>query len=79
MINSMVLLVASADPLGDLVGIIMWIARTLLLVIGGGGGLIMIVKGRGEEDPKLSLEGYGAIAGAGVLFAATFAVQSIFS
>jgi len=49
------------------------------LVIGGGGGLIMIVKGRGEEDPKLSLEGYGAIAGAGVLFAATFAVQSIFS
>ncbi|WP_303797341.1 hypothetical protein [Ruminococcus flavefaciens] len=79
MINSMVLLVASADPLGDLVGIIMWIARTLLLVIGGGGGLIMIVKGREEEDPKLSLEGYLAIGGAAVLFAATFAVQSIFS
>lgn len=79
MINSMVLLVASADPLGELVGIIMWVARALLLVIGGGCGLVMIVKGKGEENPKLVYEGFGAIGGAAVLFAATFAVQSIFS
>lgn len=80
MINSIALLAAlSADPLGDLVGIVLWVARTLLLVIGGGGGLIMIVKGKSDENPKLTYEGFGAIAGAGVMFAATFAIQSIFS
>ncbi|MBQ6252475.1 hypothetical protein [Ruminococcus sp.] len=78
MINSMVLLAASTDPLGDLVGIVLWIARTLLLIIGGGGGLIMIVKGKTDENPKFIYEGLGAIAGAGVMFAATFAVASIF-
>jgi len=77
--NSIALLEASTDPLGDLVNIVLWVARTLLLVIGGGGGLIMIVKGKADENPKLSYEGIGAIAGAGVMFAATFAIQSIFS
>ena len=77
MMNSMVLLVAS-DPLGELVSIIMWVARTLLLVIGGGCGLVMIVKGKAEENPKLSLEGYGAIGAAAVLFSATFVVANIF-
>ncbi|WP_303819198.1 hypothetical protein [Ruminococcus flavefaciens] len=79
MMNSIALLAASTDPLGDLVGIVLWVARTLLLVIGGGGGLIMIVKGKSDENPKLTYEGFGAIAGAGVMFAATFAIQSIFS
>jgi len=79
MMNSIALLEASTDPLGDLVNIVLWVARTLLLVIGGGGGLIMIVKGKADENPKLSYEGIGAIAGAGVMFAATFAIQSIFS
>lgn len=78
MIDSMVLLVAYADPLGDLVDIIMWIARCILLAIGGGGGLIMIVKGKSDENPKLTYEGFGAIAGAAAMFAATFAVASIF-
>lgn len=84
MMNSIALLAvsaeaASADPLGDLVGIIMWVARCLLLAIGGGGGLIMIVKGRTDENPKLTYEGIGAIAGAAIMFVASFAIQGIFS
>lgn len=76
--NSLMLL-AATDPLGELVGIIMWVARCLVLLIGGGGGLVMIVKGKSDENPKLSTEGYFAIGAAAVLFSATFAVQSIFS
>lgn len=76
--NSLMLLAAS-DPLGELVGIIMWVARCLVLLAGGGGGLFMIVKGKSDENPKLSTEGIFAIVAAAILFSATFAVQSIFS
>ena len=76
--NSLMLLAAS-DPLGELVGIIMWVARCLVLLVGGGGGLFMIVKGKSDENPKLSTEGIFAIVAAAILFSATFAVQSIFS
>jgi len=76
--NSLMLL-AATDPLGELVGIIMWVARCLVLLVGGGGGLFMIVKGKSDENPKLSTEGIFAIVAAAILFSATFAVQSIFS
>lgn len=76
--NSLMLL-AATDPLGELVGIIMWVARCLVLLVGGGGGLVMIVKGKSDENPKLSTEGIFAIVAAAILFSATFAVQSIFS
>ena len=39
----------------------------------------MIVKGKSDENPKLSTEGIFAIVAAAILFSATFAVQSIFS
>ena len=76
--NSLMLL-AATDPLGELEGIIMWVARCLVLLVGGGGGLFMIVKGKSDENPKLSTEGIFAIVAAAILFSATFAVQSIFS
>jgi predicted tellurium resistance membrane protein TerC len=74
----MTIMLLAANPLGELVDIIMWIARSLLLLVGGGGGLIMIVKGKQEENPKLTTEGYMAIGVSAIIFAATFAVASIF-
>ena len=66
------------NPIGELVDVIMWIARCLLLVVGGGFGLVMIVKGKTDEDPKKFAEGILAVVGAAVMFAATFAVAAIF-
>ena len=63
--NSLMLL-AATDPLGELVGIIMWVARCLVLLVGGGGGLFMIVKGKSDENPKLSTEGIFAIVSAAI-------------
>ena len=80
--NSIALLAASTDPLGDLVSIVLWVARTLLLVIGGGGGLIgklstlsevmggLIGKGEGlagSISDKL-MPVLGATPGAGLTF-----------
>ena len=81
MYNALVIIAAEeipADPLSSLIGIIFWIARCVLLLFGGGGGLFMIVKGKTEENPRDTQEGFLALAGAAVLFAATFAVEAIF-
>lgn len=37
-----------------------------------------VVKGKTEENPRDTQEGFFALGGAAVLFAATFAVESIF-
>lgn len=79
MTNLSLLLLAATDPLGELVGIIMWIARFLVLFVGGGVGLYFIVNGKAEENPKKTYEGYLSIVGAGLLFGASFAVEKIFS
>lgn len=67
------------DPMGDLVGIIMWIARVLLIVIGGGYGVYSIVRSQTDENPKQFAEGVTSIIAAAVLFAASFAVEAVFS
>lgn len=67
------------NPLSDLIGILFWVARSILLLLGGGGGLFMIVKGKTEENPRDTQEGFLALVGAGVLIAATFPLQLIFT
>ena len=72
------ILILAANPIGELIDIIMWVARCLLLVVGGGVGLVYIVKGKTDENPKTFTDGVLSISAAGVLFAATFAVAQIF-
>ena len=79
MTNLSLLLLAASDPLGELVEIIMWVARCLILFVGGGVGFYFIVNGKGEENPKKTYEGYLSIVAAGLIFGATFAVEKIFS
>lgn len=64
--------------IGELTGILFWIARVVILAVGGGVSLVKIVKGKSDENPKETNEGLVIIASAGVIFAATFAVQAIF-
>lgn len=65
--------------IGELVAILFWIARVVIIVVGGGISLIKIVKGKSDENPKEVNEGLAILASTGVIFAATFAVQAIFS
>lgn len=79
MYNALVIIAAEEiEPLTELLGILFWVARCILLLLGGGGGLFMIVKGKTEENPRDTQEGFFALCGAGVLFAATFAIEAIF-
>lgn len=75
----MTLAVMATDPLGSLTGIIMNIARALIIFAGGGVGLFFIVKGRADENPKEVYEGFLSIIAAGALVAGTYAVQNLFS
>lgn len=72
-------IIAATDyGIGELTAILFWIARAVVIAVGGGVGLIMITKGKSDENPKEMNEGLVIIASAGVIFAATFAVQAIF-
>lgn len=62
-----------------LVNDLMNVARTLIILVGGGVGLVKIVKGKTDENPKDFAEGLAAVVIAGVLFAATFAIEKIFT
>ena len=64
--------------IGNLTAILLWIARAVIIAIGGGFGLVKITKGKSDENPKEMNEGFSIIAAAGIIFAATFAVQAIF-
>lgn len=64
--------------ISDLLAILFYVARVLILAVGGGIGIIKMVKGKSDENPRDFYEGIIVVAAAGVLFAATFGVQAIF-
>ncbi|MGN0676479.1 MAG: hypothetical protein ACI4K5_01890 [Ruminococcus sp.] len=65
--------------MSELINILFWIARIVILTAGSGVGLIKIVKGRADENPRDFQEGLTILVGSGVVFGATFAIQKIFS
>lgn len=70
--------IAAADyGIGKLVDILLWLARALIIAVGGGVSLVKIVKGKSDENPKETNEGLVLLVSAGIIFAATFAVQTI--
>lgn len=70
---------ASADyGIGNIANILFWIARCVIIAVGGGVSIVKIVKGKADENPRDMNEGLTVLGAAGVVFAATFAIQAIF-
>lgn len=67
------------QEVGYLTSLLLGIARALILVAGGAVGIYKVVKGRSDENPKEFHEGLIIVGAAGVLFAATYGVEVIFS
>lgn len=65
--------------MSELINILFWIARIVILTVGSCVGLIKIVKGRADENPRDFQEGLTILVGSGAIFGATFAIQKIFS
>lgn len=63
---------------GKLANILFWIARAVVVAVGGGVGIVKIVKGKSDENPRDTYDGLAILGAAGVIFAATFAIQAIF-
>ena len=63
--------------LDQLIGILFWVARILIITIGGGYGIIQIVQGKSDDDPRKFREGLTYIIAAGAMFSATFAIKAI--
>ena len=64
--------------LTDLVNLLMWIARCLVLLVFGATGIVKIMKGQEEERPEMRTEGIALVIAGAVLFSATFALAGIF-
>lgn len=65
--------------IADLTSIVMNAARVLIIAAGGAIGIVKIVKGKSDENPREFNEGLIILGATGVVFAATFAVQGIFT
>lgn len=62
----------------DLVNLLMWVARCLVLLVFGSTGIVKVMKGQETENPSLRTEGIALVIAGGVLFSATFALAGIF-
>ena len=62
----------------DLINLLMWIARSLVLLVFGSTGIVKIMKGQEEENPNMRTEGIALVIAGAVLFSATFALAGIF-
>ena len=70
--------VPSDYGMGDLVDILFWLGRALVVAVGGGIGLVKITNGKTNEDPKEVNQGLASLVAGGVIFAATFAIEAAF-
>lgn len=70
--------VPSDYGMGDLVDILFWLARVLVIAVGGGVGLYKITSGKSNEEPKETNQGFISLAAGGIIFAATFAIEAAF-
>lgn len=61
----------------DMVGIVFWIVRIIVLLIGGAPGIIKIVQGQADENPRDRNAGLAVIGITGAAFAATFVVEKL--
>lgn len=62
----------------DLVNLLMWIARSLVLLVFGSTGIVKIMKGQESENPNMRTEGITLVIAGAALFSATFALAGIF-
>lgn len=62
----------------DLVNLLMWLARCLVLLVFGATGIVKIMKGQQDENPNLRTEGITLVIAGAALFSATFALAGIF-
>lgn len=75
----------NADPTGvggsttmkNMVSIVFWIVRILVLLIGGVPGIIKVVQGQSDENPRDRNAGLATIGITGAAFAASFAVEKL--
>lgn len=69
--------ITSTSTMTDMVGIVFWIVRVIVLLIGGVAGIPKIVQGQADENPRDRNNGLATIGIAGAAFAATFGIENI--
>lgn len=67
--------VNKTSTMTNMVAIVFWVLRVIILLIGGVAGLPKIVQGQADENPRDRNNGLATIGIAGACFAATFAIE----
>ena len=70
-------LLTATNPIQELTSILLWVARTLIILFFGSVGTIKVVKGTADENPTERGLGFAMIGGAGVVVAMTFAIENL--
>lgn len=67
--------VNKTSTMTNMVAIVFWVLRVIILIIGGVSGLPKVVQGQADENPRDRNNGLATIGIAGAAFAATFAIE----
>lgn len=70
-------LTATTNPIEELTSILLWVARTIIVLLFGSVGTVKIVKGSADENPTERGQGFAILGGTGVVFAMTFAIENL--
>lgn len=69
--------VSSTATMTNMVSIVFWVVRILIILIGGVPGIIKVVQGQADENPRDRNAGFATIGITGVAFAASFAIKAL--
>lgn len=63
--------------MGNMVGLVFWAVRVLVLLVGGVPGVMKVVQGQADENTKDRNQGLATLGITGAAFAASFVVESL--
>lgn len=69
--------VGGSGTMDNMVAIVFWVVRILVLLIGGVPGIIKIVQGQADENPRDRNAGLATIGITGAAFAGSFAIEAL--
>lgn len=69
--------VGGSGTMDNMVSIVFWVVRILVLLIGGVPGIIKVVQGQADENPRDRNAGLATIGITGAAFAGSFAIEAL--
>lgn len=69
--------IGGTNTMNNMINVVFWIVRIIIILVGGVPGGIKIVQGQSDENPRDRNAGLATIGITGAVFGATFLIQKL--